>query len=176
MFNFCQFSPGAAETVESKHTFEHFAWDEGFKIKSYHSDNGIFSSAKFTSDCEKLDQKINYSGVGAQHQNGVAERNIKIVASWAQANLLHAAYHWPKHISVCLWPMTIQYAVCIFNHLLVLDTGVSPNEIWSQTRSSCGVTQSMCLRLSYKMVRRYQSGIQGHALECSLSFLVSIPH
>ena len=45
VFNFCQFSTGAAETVESKHTLEHFARDEGFKIKSYHSDNGIFSSA-----------------------------------------------------------------------------------------------------------------------------------
>ena len=48
VFNFCQFSTGATETVESKHTLEHFARDEGFKIKSYHSDNGIFSSAEFT--------------------------------------------------------------------------------------------------------------------------------
>ena len=50
-------------------------------MKSYHSDNGTYSSAEFTSDCEKLDQKTNYSGVGAQHQNGVAERNIKTIAS-----------------------------------------------------------------------------------------------
>ena len=72
VFNVYQFSTGAAETVERKHTLEHFAQDKGFKIKSYHSDNCIFSSDKFTSDYEKLDQKISYSGFGAQHQNGVA--------------------------------------------------------------------------------------------------------
>ena len=102
VFNFCQFSTGATETVESKHTLEHFARDEGFKIKSYHSDNGIFSSAEFTSDCEKLGQKTNYSGVGDQHQNDVGERNIKTITSWAQKTLLHAAYYWLKHTPVWL--------------------------------------------------------------------------
>ena len=91
VFNFCQFSAGATETAERKYTLEHFAQNERFKIKSYHSDNGIFSSAEFTSDCEKLDQKINYNGVGATHRNSVAERNSKTIASWAQANLLHGA-------------------------------------------------------------------------------------
>ena len=74
-----------------EHALVHFAQDEGFKIKSYYSDNGIFSSFEFNSDCEKLEQKINYSGVDARHQDGVAERNIKTIASSAQANLLHAA-------------------------------------------------------------------------------------
>ena len=32
--------------------------------------------------------------------------------------------------------MAIQYAAWIFNHLPALDTGMSPNEVWSQTRSS----------------------------------------
>ena len=109
-------------------TLEDFAQDKGFKIKLYHSDNGIFSSAEFTSDCEKLDQKINNSGVGAQHQNGVAERNIKTIASWARANLLHAAYHWPKHTSVRLWPMAIQYAVWIFNLLPVVQLVIIPKK------------------------------------------------
>ena len=81
VFNFCQVSTGAAEIAESKHTVEYFTQDEGFKIKLCHSDNGIFSLAEFTSDCEKLDQKTNYSGVGAQHQNGLAERNIKTIVS-----------------------------------------------------------------------------------------------
>ena len=42
VFNFFKFSTGAAETVESKHTLEHFGRDKGLNIKSYHSDNDIF--------------------------------------------------------------------------------------------------------------------------------------
>ena len=45
VLNFCQFSTGAAEPVESKHTLAHFAQDKGFKISLHHLDNGIFSSA-----------------------------------------------------------------------------------------------------------------------------------
>ena len=45
IFNFCQFSITGSETVDSKHKLEHFARNEGFKIKSYHSDNGIFAKA-----------------------------------------------------------------------------------------------------------------------------------
>ena len=77
MFNYCQYSTTANETVQSKHKLEHLARDEGFKVKSYHSDNGIFVSAEFKSDSKKHDQKIGFSGVSAQHQNGVAEQNIK---------------------------------------------------------------------------------------------------
>ena len=95
VFNYCQYSTTANETVQSKHKLEHLARDEGFKVKSYHSDNGIFASAEFKADCQKHDQKIDFSGVGAQHQNGVAEQNIKTIASWARANLLHSSYHWP---------------------------------------------------------------------------------
>ena len=82
VFNFCQFSTNAYGTVSSKHKLKELARYEGFNIKSYHLDSGIFAGNEFMNDCETLKQTIDYSGVGAQHQNGVAERNIKTVASW----------------------------------------------------------------------------------------------
>ena len=115
--------------MESKRKLETLAWLEGFNIKSYHSDNGVFAASEFKADCERLDQKITFSGVGAQHQNGVAECNIKTVTAWAWANMLHLAYHWPKHASTRLWPMAINYAVWVYNHLPRADTGVCPDEM-----------------------------------------------
>ncbi len=38
------------------------------------------ASKAFKADCNSLDQKYTFSGVGAHHQNGVAERNVKTVA------------------------------------------------------------------------------------------------
>jgi hypothetical protein len=54
--------------------------DEGFKIKEYHSNNGIFLSTKFKAHCDRHQTKYSYSGVGAKHMNSVAKRNIKTVA------------------------------------------------------------------------------------------------
>ena len=73
---------------------------------------------------------------GAQNQNGVAERNIKSITFWAQSHLHHSSYHWPKRTPVHFWPASIQNAVCIFNNFPAVDTGVLPNEVWSQTKSS----------------------------------------
>jgi len=107
---------------------------EGLHVKEYHSDNGTFSSQGFQADCNAQEQKYSYSGGGAKHQNGVAERNIQTVANWARASLLHAAYRCPAKASVRHWPMTIDYATWVFNRLPQIDTGLSPDEIWSSTR------------------------------------------
>ena len=79
IFNFCQVSTSASETVDSKHKLETLAAEEGFEIKAYHSDNGTFASSAFTNDCCQLQQKFTFSGVGAHHQNGIAECNIQMV-------------------------------------------------------------------------------------------------
>ena len=73
IFNYCQLSNNASDTICSKCKVEQHAKAEGFTIKKYHSDNGVFTSAEFKDDCEKLGQEIDFSGVGTQHQNGVAE-------------------------------------------------------------------------------------------------------
>jgi hypothetical protein len=52
---------------------------------------------------------IVYSGVGAHHQNGIAEQAICTVSESARAMLLHAAIHWPKEILLDLWPLAMGY-------------------------------------------------------------------
>jgi hypothetical protein len=59
------------------------ALNKGFNIKEYHSNNDIFASAEFKEHCAQQEQCYSFSGVRAKRQNGIAERNIKIVAQWA---------------------------------------------------------------------------------------------
>jgi hypothetical protein len=114
---------------------ETMAREEGFRIKSYHSDNGIFACPEFKQHCSSQKQKYNFGAVGAKHQNGIAERNIKTVAQWARANMLHLATLWPEYANAKYWPQAIDYAVWVFNRLPNMESGISPNEIWSSVRS-----------------------------------------
>lgn len=136
IFNFPQFSTNAADTIDSKRMLERFARKEGILVKAYHSDNEVFASEAFKSDCVFHGQKLTFSGVGAHHQNGVAEQNIKTISQWARANMLHAAYHWHEHANVKLWPQAVDYAVWVFNRLPSIKTGLSPNELWSNALSN----------------------------------------
>ena len=58
-------------------------------IKGYHTDNGIFSSLEFIEELLKNQQKIRFSGSGASHQNGAAERDIETVVTIASTMLMH---------------------------------------------------------------------------------------
>jgi hypothetical protein len=80
LFNFCQYSTNANETISGKRCLESLARQEGITVKEYHADNGIFASNVFKEDCDSLHQQYLFSGVGAHHQNGIAGRNIKTVA------------------------------------------------------------------------------------------------
>jgi len=69
-------STGADEAVSAKHRFEKLAAENNVAIKEYHGDNGVYATHQFKSSCELLNQRLVFSGVGAKHQNGVAERMI----------------------------------------------------------------------------------------------------
>ena len=79
IFVYPQFSTDAPETLTSKHHLETLAKIDGFSIKHYHSDNGVFASAAIKSDCDVQTQKYTFSAPHAKFQNGVAKRNIKTV-------------------------------------------------------------------------------------------------
>lgn len=129
--------------------------------------------------CSNWAQKLTFSGIGAHHQNGVAERNIKTISQWACAHMLHAAYHWHEQANIHLWPQAVDYAVWTFNRLPSMDTGLSPNEVWSQSQCTghdlCHTHPFGCplyvldpkLR---KMAAKYQNGIRKPAEECLLGF------
>lgn len=135
MFNYSQHTLQAAETIRGKTLFEQEARNIGVNIKSYRTDNGVFASQAFKQHCASQDQDLSYSGPHAQHENGVAERAIKTVSQWARANLIHLALRWPAAAQLTLWPMAMSYSVWCYNRLPKEGCGMSPMEMWYQSRS-----------------------------------------
>ena len=90
-----QVSLTSAETIKTKRKFENFAKECGVKVLVYRADNQPFASDEFKEEISKNNQTITFSGVGAHHQNGVAERAIGTVTRLARAMLLHHVIMWP---------------------------------------------------------------------------------
>ena len=134
IFNKCQISLRAGETIRGKMALEALARDSGHSIKAFQTDNGVFASKEFKTHCEARDQKIKFSGVGGHHQNGVAEKGIKTISQWARANLIHLSLHWGEKDTIRLWPMALEYAIWVYNRLPSMS-GFTPDEIWTGVRS-----------------------------------------
>ena len=130
-----QISLKSGETIQGKHEFEEFAHQYGVTIKHYRADNHPFNSAEFKEDLELQNQTISYSGVGAHHQNGVAERSIQTVVTWALAMMMHQLLHWPKVFNTQYWPYALEQACNIWNHLPNERGGLTPMELF--TGSKC---------------------------------------
>jgi hypothetical protein len=79
-----QTSMTSEETLKSKLAFEKFAASHGVNIKHY--------------------------GVGAHHQNGIAEKRIEDLQRRATTLLLHAQRRWPDAINSHLWTYAIRAA------------------------------------------------------------------
>ena len=74
---------------------------------------------------------IKFSGIGAHHQNGVAECTIKTISSWARTMLLHTMIHWPEQQHLNLWPYAFKHAVFSWNNLPGHTSGVAPLELFT---------------------------------------------
>ena len=48
--------------------------------------------------------------------------------------MLHQAVHWSDVSSTTLWPMAVQHAVFLYNHMPNPATGLSPNDLLTKTR------------------------------------------
>jgi hypothetical protein len=81
-----QVSLGANETVRGKHLFEREAGTCGVAIQNYRGDNGVYKTMEFRKDLADRKQTIQFSGVGAHHQNGIAERVIRTISESARAS------------------------------------------------------------------------------------------
>ena len=103
------------------------------KIKHYHADNGRFNEAAFLEHLRQQNpqQTISFSGVGAHHQNGRAEKRIQDLQDAARSMLLHAQRRWPTAISKHLWPYAIRHAADVDNNLPRLKSKQSPIERFS---------------------------------------------
>ena len=111
-----QCSTNATETVKSKQEFEIESMSCGVGLKSFRADNGIFRSAEFHIDLQEKDQRITFCGVGAHHQNGVAERHIRTFVEKSRTVLLNACARWPGKIDMELWTFALRHVVNQWNN------------------------------------------------------------
>jgi hypothetical protein len=97
-----QVSLHAGEIICGKEQFEKHASEYGIKIRKYHADNEVFLSEAYKNHCENRDQTLDYSGVGAHHQNqnAVAERVIQTVTGSvryrASADAMQEKFCWDE--------------------------------------------------------------------------------
>ena len=126
-----QVSLRTGETLQAKQKFEQLARGHGVTIKAYHADNSPFGNADFVCSIKDNDQAIKFSGVGAHHQNGLAECTIKTISSWACTMLFHATIHWPEQQHLNLCPYAFEHAIFLWNNLLGHTSGVAPLELFT---------------------------------------------
>ena len=131
-----QVSLKAQETILAKRRFERDLHLHGHKIVQYLGDNGVFRSEEFSLELQKKGQTIEFCGVGAHHQNGVAERSIRTISDSARSMLIHAAIHWPEAVDLSLWPMAVEYATYLYNRTPGRVSDTSPMEHVSGQRSN----------------------------------------
>ena len=74
-------------------------------------------------------QKIQYCGTNAHHQNGVAEQAIGPISNMARAILLHASAHWKHGIDSTMWPMAVQYYTYAY-YILPRSNNISPSDLY----------------------------------------------
>jgi hypothetical protein len=126
----------SSDTIHSKQLFESTLLEHGINTTSYHCDNGVFTSAEFERHLLDQGQGYRISGVGAHHQNGVAERAIQTVVWNARTMLTHAQIHWPDSFDANLWPFAMDYATWIYNRTPG-DSGFAPIELVSGILLDC---------------------------------------
>jgi hypothetical protein len=122
-------------TLIAKESFESTCRDYGVVPQSYLSDNGsAFTSANYRHHLMQFAQIQRFAGVGAHHQNSRAERSIQTVMSISRAMMIHSSIHWPDLSDTSLWPMAVQHAVHIWNHVPNPETGLCPSDLFTRTR------------------------------------------
>jgi hypothetical protein len=130
-----QVSLRVGKTLQAKHRFKGIAKEWGHKILHYHADNAPFYAKEFVHNCTNQDQCLSYSGVGAHHQNGVVERAIRTVTSWARTMMLRQVLHWPSKARLDLWPFALDQAIYLWNNMPKRDGArLSPLELFSGTK------------------------------------------
>jgi hypothetical protein len=129
-----QESTSVEDTIKAKEAFERHAAENHVTVKHYHADNGRFADAAFREAVFASKQSISYSGVGAHHQNGKAERRIRDLTDTARTMLLHAKHRWPQAITANLWPQALLHATDVRNVIpRVLDRD-SPLSLFSKVK------------------------------------------
>ncbi len=113
------------ETLLAKSSFERHANKVSVSIISYCADNRQFADTEFQQAIKDSNQKITYCTVGAHHQNGIIEQQIKELTLNSRTRRLHAKQHWPNFISMMMWPFALNEAAYRLNWLSLHSDGQS---------------------------------------------------
>jgi hypothetical protein len=92
------------ETLLAKLEFKKLCAKADCSVKHYQADNGQFSDNEFLAACNKLNQTIEFCGVGAHHENGMVENRNKQLAQTARVLLLHSMRMWSQMVDQMFWP------------------------------------------------------------------------
>ena len=122
------------ETLQAKECFEWMCRDYGVIPQTYMSNNGKpFVSKDYEQHLAAFKQIQNFAGVGAHHHNGMAEHAIQMIMSIVRTMMLHTAIHSPEVADTSLWPMAVDHAVYLYNHVPNELTGLAPIDIFTCT-------------------------------------------
>lgn len=124
------------ETLQAKEAFEAYAAARGVIIQHYHADNGRFAERGWMEHARSKGQTVSFCGVGAHHQNGVAEKRIRDLQEAARAMLIHAKRHWPDAITTNLWPYALRSANHVHNYTISLKHQQLPIHMFSQAEET----------------------------------------
>ena len=105
------------ETLEAKAAYEAYMNTHGHEVKCYRADNGRFTDNDFVASIKEANQTLTLCGVGAHHQNGIAEARIKILSLGCRTLLLHAKRHWKEATTTMLWPFAFKEIISRENEL-----------------------------------------------------------
>ena len=102
--------------------------------QTYMSDNGKpFVSRNYEQHLATFKQIQTFAGVGAYHHNGMVECAIQMILSIVRTMMLHATIHWPEVANTSLWPMAVDHAVYLYNHV-PNELSLAPIDIFTCTR------------------------------------------
>jgi hypothetical protein len=110
-----QESKTTSEACPSKCNYEKSAQQYQVTVNSYLADNGAFCSETFQKSIDNKNQKLHFSGVNAQGQNGLVKRSNGTLCAAARSMLNHAISRWDKTITAELWPLAVQHTATIYN-------------------------------------------------------------
>ena len=75
---------------------------------------------------------MNYYGLGAHHQNGIAEIKVNQFTLAARTMILHAQRYWPEYITTMLWPFALLAAADRINNVHIDLEGQTPDMKFSK--------------------------------------------
>ena len=178
----CQTSMHAGERVMGKTGFEQLCSNlASMTVKNFYSDNGVYNASVFCDDCISKDQPQTFSGVGAKHQNSVAERATGPAIWWFMRLFIGRAMVQTIYVSgLLLFNMRCGCSIAFqIGSQVWLHSKFSPRPSLIIERFNVhtfGVALFLCWTLVSKMARRFQSEIVVLALHSLLGSHLTIPH